>query len=183
MASRLLYPTPMGHVLLAYQLPLRTTQDERIYTARVCGRERDDGTWEGWLEFVPDDGSAAVPTQRETTQPNLAGLEYWATGLTPVYLEGALTRALVPPPTVATPPVDTPASTTPVTESVLNPFSVFAKGEGMLRRQLGALSPRHLRAIVRAYDLAGASDPDLEAMAAPELIALIVLAVRSRLAA
>jgi hypothetical protein len=173
----------MGHVLLAYQLPLRTTQDQRVYTAQVCGRERDDGTWEGWLEFVPDDGSAVVPTQRETTQPNLVDLEYWATGLTPVYLEGALARALVPPPAVATPPVDTPASKTPVTDSVLNPFSVFAKGEGLLRRQLGALSPRHLRAIVRAYELTGASDLDLEAVTAPELVALIVLAVRSRLAA
>jgi len=70
-----------------------------------------------------------------------------------------------------------------VTESVLNPFSVYAKGEGLLRSQLGALSPRHLRAIVRAYDLVGASDLDLEAMTAPELAALIVLAVRSRLAA
>jgi hypothetical protein len=173
----------MGHVLLAYQLPLRTTQDERVYTARVCGRERDDGTWEGWLEFVPDDGSAVVPTQRETTQPNLAGLEYWATGLTPVYLAGALQRALTPPAAVATPPVDTPAAKAPVTDSVLNPFAVYAKGEGQLRRQLGALSPSHLRAIVRAYDLAGASDLDLEAVLAPELVALIVLAVRSRLAA
>jgi hypothetical protein len=170
----------MGHVLLAYQLPLRTTQDERVYTAQVCGRERDDGTWEGWLEFVPDDGSAVVPTQRETTQPNLVDLEYWATGLTPVYLEGALERALTPPPAVAA-PLSAPKG--PAPESVLNPFSVYAKGEGLLRRQLGALSPRHLRAIVRAYDLAGASDLDLEAMIAPELIALIVLAVRARLAA
>ena len=170
----------MGHVLLAYQVPLRTTQDERVYTAQVCGRERDDGTWEGWLEFVPDDGSAVVPTQRETTQPNLVDLEYWATGLTPVYLEGALERALTPPPTVAA-PLSAPKG--PAPESVLNPFSVYAKGEGLLRRQLAALSPRHLRAIVRAYDLTGASDLDLEAMIAPELIALIVLAVRARLAA
>ena len=33
-------------------------------------------------------------TDRETTQPNLRALEYWATGLTPAYLEGALDRAL-----------------------------------------------------------------------------------------
>ena len=31
---------------------------------------------------------------RETTQPNLTDLRYWATGLTPVYLEGALERIL-----------------------------------------------------------------------------------------
>jgi hypothetical protein len=183
MASRLLHLPPMGHVLLAYHWALRTTQDETVYTARVCGRPRDDGTWEGWLEFVPNDGAAVVRSQRETTQPNLVDLEYWATGLTPVYLEGALERALTPPPAVSTRPVDTPAPKAPVTESVLNPFSVYAKGEELLRRQLGALSARHLRAIVRAYDLAGASGPDLEAMTAPELAALIVRSVRSRLAA
>jgi hypothetical protein len=170
----------MGHVLLSYHWALHTTQDERVYTARVCGRQRDDGTWEGWLEFVPDDGSAFVRSQRETTQPNLVDLEYWATGLTPVYLEGALERALKPPPAVATP---LSASKGPAAKSVLNPFSVYAKGEELLRRQLGALSPRHLHAIVRAYDLAGAPDLDLEAMTGPELVALIVRAVRSRLAA
>ena len=35
-----------------------------------------------------------VQSPRETTQPNLTDLNYWATGLTPVYLEGALARAL-----------------------------------------------------------------------------------------
>jgi hypothetical protein len=33
-------------------------------------------------------------TPRETEQPNREDLAYWATGLTQVYLEGALTRAL-----------------------------------------------------------------------------------------
>ena len=173
----------MTRELLTYHWALRTRRDETVYVTRVCGAQRDDGNWEGWLEFVPDDGSAVVSSQRETTQPNLVDLEYWATGLTPVYLEGALERALASPPAVATPPVDTPAPKAPMTESVLNPFSVYAKGEELLRRQLGALSPRHLRGIVRAYDLAASPDLDLEAMTGPELIALIVLAVRSRLAA
>ncbi len=180
MAAGLLRSPPMGHVLLTYHWDLRTTRDERVYTARVCGQRRDDGLWDGWLEFVPDDGSAVVPSQRETTQPNLVDLEYWATGLTPVYLEGALVRALKPPPAVAAP---LSASKGPATEPVLDPFSVYAKGEELVCRQLGALSPRHLRAIVRAYDLAGASDPDPETMTAPELVALIVRSVRSRLAA
>jgi hypothetical protein len=183
MAADLLRSPSMGYMLLTYHWALRTSRDERVYVARVCGHQRDDGMWEGWLEFVPDDGSAAVPSQRETTQPNLADLDYWATGLTPVYLEGALERALTPPAAVATLPVDASAPKAPVTESVLNPFSVYAKGEGLLRGQLGALSPRHLRAIVRAYDLAGASDLDLEAMTGPELVALIVRSVRARLAA
>jgi len=110
MAAGLLRLPPMGQVLLTYHWALRTTRDERVYVARVCGHQRGDGMWEGWLEFVPDDGSAIAPSQRETTQPNLVDLEYWATGLTPVYLEGALERALTPPAGVATPPVDTSAS-------------------------------------------------------------------------
>jgi hypothetical protein len=82
----------MSLVVLTYQHPLRTT-DGRVYTVRACGRERAGGTWEGWLEFVPDDGAESLRSARETTQPNLVDLEYWATGLTPVYLEGALERA------------------------------------------------------------------------------------------
>jgi hypothetical protein len=171
----------MGHVVLTYKTQL-TTPDGRIYTVSAWGRQRRDGTWEGWLEFAPDDGSAVITSSRETTQPKLSDLEYWATGLTPVYLEGAMERALTPP--VASAPLDGPViggAELPVTEAVLNPFSVYAKGEDLLRRQLAALSPRHLRAIAVAYGLAPKAD--LEVLTGPELIALIVVAVRSRLAA
>ena len=153
-------------------------RDGRVYTPRACGRERNDGTWEGWIEFVSQDGSEIVRSDRETTQPNLPGLEYWATGLTRVYFEGALERALTP-----TGDVPSPAGERRLNAAVLNPFSVYAKGEGLLRQQLAALSPRHLRAIIGAYELADGSDVDLETMSGPQLIALIVLSVRSRLAA
>ena len=66
---------------------------------------------------------------------------------------------------------------------MLNPFSVYAKGEDQLRRQLAALSSRHLRSIIVAYDLAPAGDVDLEVLTGTELMALILVAVRSRLAA
>lgn len=68
-------------------------RDGRSYDARVCGRECANGLWEGWIEFVPDDGSTVLRTGRETTQPNHDDLYYWATGLTSAYLEGALTRS------------------------------------------------------------------------------------------
>jgi hypothetical protein len=56
----------------------------------------------------------------------------------------------------------------PVRGAVLDPFSVYLKGEGLLRRQLGALSRDHLLAIVRAYDL---DDGDaVDALTAAELI-------------
>jgi hypothetical protein len=196
MATDLLGMSAMADVLLIYtKWPLRLTGG-RLYTAQACGRQRDDGTWEGWLEFVPDDGSVVLRSQRETTQPNLADLEYWATGITPVYLQGALERTLSSPvvsepapvlpsiPSVYDEPAPPPASatSTPVAEPVLDPFSVYTKGEDMLRRQLSALSPRHLRAIIVGYALAD-PDVDLEVLTARELIVLIVVAVRQRLAA
>jgi hypothetical protein len=66
---------------------------------------------------------------------------------------------------------------------VLDPFSVYARGEDLLRRQLAALGARHLRAIVLGHDLADPSGIDLDALTAPELIELITTAVRARLAA
>lgn len=66
------------------------------YRARVYGERRREGTWSGWIEFVPADGgraSATLRTGQETSQPDRRAVEYWAGGLEPVYLEGALTRA------------------------------------------------------------------------------------------
>jgi hypothetical protein len=167
----------MAHVITTYA-HLLTTMNGQTYTARSCGRHRADGLWEGWLEFVPTDGTRAVRSQRETTQPNLRDLEYWASGLTRVYLEGALDRALTPQRAAATPP----ANVAPPTEAILDPFAVYSEGEDLFRRRLGALAPYHLRNIVRVYDLAG-TDSDLEQLEAPELIELIVAGVRGDRAA
>ena len=80
---------------LIHELPTAVLDEEgRTYLARVWGAERRDGTWEGWLEFDPADGEPEpLRTERETTQPNRAALEYWAFGLQPVYLDGAFARA------------------------------------------------------------------------------------------
>ena len=67
--------------------------DGRVYAAEAWGFLRDDGLWEGSLVFTPDDGGARLITERETTQSNFNALVYWARGLEPVYLEGALGRA------------------------------------------------------------------------------------------
>ena len=68
-----------------------------VFIARTYGERRSDGTWEGWLEFIPvDDNAPPIPSGRETTQPKRTDLEYWAQGLTRVYLQGALTRAQSP---------------------------------------------------------------------------------------
>ncbi len=68
--------------------------DGTTYTVRSYGEERADGTWIGWLEFNPADASKpSLHTEQETSQPNLTAVEYWATGLEPVYFEGAFKRA------------------------------------------------------------------------------------------
>lgn len=64
------------------------------YDVFIYGELRPDGTWEGWLEFVPLSLSlSSLRTGRETTQPDLSALEYWSTGLEPIYLAGAFERA------------------------------------------------------------------------------------------
>jgi hypothetical protein len=67
--------------------------DGVLYTAHVCGRPARH-VWEGWLEFVAEGVTEVLRTPRETTQPDADALIYWATGLSPVYLEGAVQRAL-----------------------------------------------------------------------------------------
>lgn len=71
-------------------------EDGVRYRARACGGPMPDGLWQGWVEFLPVGGGRPIRSGRETTQPNKTDAVYWATGLTPVYLEGALWRALNP---------------------------------------------------------------------------------------
>jgi hypothetical protein len=179
----------MAETILQFNEPL-TGSDGKTYIARVCGRPAPEGGWEGWIEFVPGDGTPALRSRRETRQPNRDDLVYWATGLTPVYLEGSLERTLNPPrmhePVVLPEPsYDGPAPepfrTAPAPEprAVLDPFSVHAKGEDLLRQELGALSAWHLRNIVRAYALSGANEAELERMSQAELIERILLGVRT----
>ena len=72
-----------------------TVSDERgTFHALVMARERSDGTWEGWLEFVPTDtDSCRYATGIETRQHDRVTMERWASGLTAVYADGALARA------------------------------------------------------------------------------------------
>lgn len=64
------------------------------YRARVYGQQQEDGMWGGWIVFFPFGGGRVISTSRETTQSTLAQLGYWASGLTHLYLHGALERAL-----------------------------------------------------------------------------------------
>ena len=179
----------MAEVFLEFDEPLKEEGGSGIYTARACGSQMPDGRWQGWIEFVPLGTGEPFRTSRETTQPNRSDLAYWATGLSHVYLEGALRRAQNPlvrpaPKAVAPPIFDEPAVSSDVdvmvepVEAVLNPFSVLRKGEPLLRRQLAALSAWHLVNIVRAFGLSDMDSEQLNAMSAAELVELIVAAAR-----
>ena len=171
------------------QLTSQVTSPEGTrYEARACGAPMADGSWQGWIEFVPIDAGVPVRTPRETTQPNRTDTQYWATGLTPVYLEGALARALKKP---GVPPAEAPsarssifAAPAPVTasmgtrESLINPFSVYEHGEEHLRKQLGAFAAWHLVNIAREFELTDLDLDTLNHMRSAELVELIVSAVR-----
>lgn len=178
----------MAEVLVEYT-DLVTAADGTQYSAQACGAETDNGHWQGWLEFTAVATGETIRSGRETTQPNRTDTLYWATGLTAVYLEGALERALHPlvrpaPRPAPQPHFDEPAPAAiaeePAPDSILNPFSVYRKGEALLRRQLGALSVWHLANIIRAHGLSDHSSPALNAMKSSDLIDLIVAAVQAR---
>jgi hypothetical protein len=173
----------VAEVLVQFTDPVMDNEG-RLYVARACGSPMPDDRWQGWIEFLPVDGRPAIRSGRETTQPNRTDTEYWATGLSDVYLEGALKRALNPPsppvePVIPPPVFDAPAEP----DSILNPFSVYRKGEALLRRQLGALSTWHLVNIVRAHGLSELNQNDLNLMPSEMLIELIVEGVRDRVTA
>jgi hypothetical protein len=177
----------MAEVLVEFTDPIEV-EDGTRYIARACGGEIANRMWHGWIEFIPTTGGEVLRSGRETTQPNRQDTLYWATGLTAVYLEGALQRALRPlerPPVEPSPlpafdgPAE-PGPPPPQPEAVLNPFSVFRKGERQLRAQLGALAQWHLVNIVRAYELSDLSSAALSRMSELELRELIVAAVRTR---
>jgi hypothetical protein len=177
----------MAQTVLQFDTSIVDATTGTQYLARVCGRERDDALWEGWIEFVNISTGTVLRTVRETTQPNLTDLKYWATGLTPVYLEGALARTLNPPkataPAVASPPhYDGPAERRPAEhswpESILNPFSVYEKSPDVLAQELTALRAWHLRKIIRDYSLVDENAVQLERLTEPELGSLIMQRVR-----
>jgi hypothetical protein len=190
----------MARVVRRVREPLITTEGT-VYKVRICGRERSDGMWEGWIEFDPGPGFVVLRTPRATTQPKLTDLEYWAGGISEVYLAGALDKAVradealetvleVPEPTTYEGPAPHPSSvaggiqTPGPGDAVLDPISVYyAKGEDVLRRHLAALNRRHLVETTVAYALFSPLEVDITALDDAELIGLMVVGLRARLAA
>lgn len=177
----------MSEVLRAFDETINGP-DGAAFSARACGREGPRGLWEGWLEFIPSDDSPVLRTGLETTQPNRVDLVYWADGLRPVYLEGALERARVPHAPVVSVPKGEPAYDAPAPSPLrpdrapLDPHAVYAHGgEERLHKQLAALSAMHLLRIIRAYRLVDEHTLQVEGLPKNELVGMIVTAV-SRIA-
>ena len=82
--------------VLVRTLPEAVSDARGTFHPRVVARELGDGTWEAWLEFVPVTNSAAsCVTRGETRQHTRTAVERWASGITRIYAEGALDRAIV----------------------------------------------------------------------------------------
>jgi hypothetical protein len=71
-----------------------TDDNGHAYVAQIWGRALDNGRWEAWIVFVPvQDGGPMRRTERDTTQASREALDYWAAGVTSIYLQGALGRS------------------------------------------------------------------------------------------
>ena len=64
------------------------------YAARVIGERQRDGRYTGRVAFLPVGHGPVLVTAVETTQSNVDALQHWAARLSPVYLDGALARAI-----------------------------------------------------------------------------------------
>jgi hypothetical protein len=190
----MLWGVYMAEVLRVFEEPVSDVTGE--YGARVVGRPAADGMWEGWLEFTPrgPNDTDVLATAVESRQPEREHLAYWASGLTPVYVEGALARARHPI-TVRTRIVEIPATDAPaprvithphqlpsVPEPVLNPFEVATRSLDVLAQELTALGRARLLNIIEAYELNPART-EITWMTDAQLITFIVTAVEAQMKA
>ena len=182
----------MAEVFMVYDTPV--VDGDHRYNARAIGREGSDGMWEGWLEFLPDgDATDVLVTGVESRQPLREHLVYWASGLSPVYLEGAFERARDPlrieEPMVVVPFSGAPAPRRVVTrgavlsgpEPVLDPFEIGARNLDVLRQELTALNRPRLLNIIAAFDLNPAGE-DISWMIDRQLVHFICVAVETQMA-
>jgi hypothetical protein len=180
----------MADVLMSFDDPI--ADESGRYHARAVGRQAADGMWEGWIEFEPlhDDGPVVVGPV-ESRQPEAHDLRYWATGLTPVFLEGALKRALGPL-TVTVRMTDVAVSDAPAArlhtvataptrpQAVLDPFDIGGRSLDILRQELRALDRPRLLNIIAAFDLNPRGD-DVTWMTQAQLVTFIVTATEVQL--
>jgi len=170
-------------VVLHFDNPI-ASEDGTLYRVTACGRDAD-GRWDGWLEFEPLAGGPVLRTDRETTQPNRDAVAYWASGLSAVYLEGAMARATSSARGSGEGSVARSRRTTRRARRtvraplpVLDPFAVYAQGEEVLRQSLNALGAQQLVQIIGRYALCEDAEAALLQLHRRTLVLLILAAVR-----
>ena len=169
----------MSELLLHIDQPV-VDADGRAFVARVWAREDDIGRWMAWLEFEALDGAARLRTDGETAQPTRRDLDYWVTGISRAYLEGALARAHESGTRGRGDVAVSLADPSERPREMFDPFATYAQGEGVLRAELRAMGADHLRNIAAAFAI---SSPETSAtLNAAELAEEIVLAARRRAA-
>lgn len=143
------------------------------YYVQVSAERLATGVWEAWLEFVPlEDNLAVLRTPTETTQPTRDALVHWSETLTPVYLQGALRRA-----------VEISAGGRVVRQETViadvavpfDPFEVLPLGKAALRARLRPLTRPELVAIIQNFDL-NPAEKSLTRLSDSQLVTFIVTA-------
>lgn len=86
-------PAADGEPQLIQEFVEEVMVGDRRYRPSVYACPRTDGTWVAWLVFTDESTSEMRNTDMESTQPTLDAVRYWASGLEPIYLEGAFDRA------------------------------------------------------------------------------------------
>ena len=54
--------------MLIRRLPMSVLSGDITYAVHVCGEQRPDGTWLGWIEFHPRGLKPTLLTNQETSQ-------------------------------------------------------------------------------------------------------------------
>jgi hypothetical protein len=85
---------PIAIQLVQTYAPIVRTGTRERYVAHAYTARQPGGLWEAWLVFFSLKTGSVLSTDRETTQSTREHVLYWATGLGPTYLQGALQRAL-----------------------------------------------------------------------------------------
>jgi hypothetical protein len=170
---------------LIADLPYRVTDTngEEFYVS-VAGEPHVNGTWDGWLEFVPLDETEPFLTPTETTQSSRAALVHWAEALTDTYVEGAFVRAVRATPdaalrSVAARQVPRVVAPAPITD-LPDPFVLYESGSAAMRARLGALPRSTLLAIIAEFRLNPAGK-SLSWLTDRQLVTFIVTAVDAQI--
>lgn len=163
-------------------LPYRLADAQgREFLVSVAGEQRLNGTWEGWLEFVPLDDTEPLLTPTETTQSNRAALQHWAAALEETYVQGAFRRAVAASGSrlVAR---ELPFEAVPLNDvDVPDPFRLFDNGPEVMRSRLNALSRPVLQNIIDTFGLNPAAK-NLAWLSERQLVTFIVTAVEAQTA-